>query len=137
MAFLLDTNIVSHMRRIDRTPPQFRRWAESIHYDQAYLSAITLMEVENGIAAQERNDKAFADILTSWRQQLLERFEGRILPVDAPVAMRASRLLRIRTIEMPDALIAATAYEHRLTMVTRNVRDFTRLGVEVLDPFAL
>lgn len=136
MAFILDTNIVSRMRRMDRTPPHFRRWAESIDYDQAYLSAITLLELENGIVGAERKDKPFAAILTSWRDQLRSRFTDRILPVDASVAVRTSRLLAIRTIEIPDALIAATAYERRLTLVTHNTRHFTGFGIDLVDPFA-
>lgn len=135
MAFILDTNVVSRIRRIERTPPQFREWASGIDYDQAYLSAITLLEVEDGIVGAERHDKAFAEILTTWREQIQHRFAGRILPVDAQVAIRTARLLSIRTVEISDALIAATASEYDFTLVTHNVRHFTGFGLRIFDPF--
>lgn len=136
MAIILDTNIVSRMRRIERTPLGFRRWAESIGSEHVYLSAITMMEIEAGIVGAERRDPPFANLLRAWRDGLLRNFAGRLLPIDEAIAIRTARLQQIRSVDLPDAFIAATALEHRLTVITHNVRHFEGLGLEVFDPLA-
>jgi len=135
MALILDTNVISRMRRMERTPPAFRHWAQGVDHEAVYLSAITLMEIENGIIGAEHRDRPFAAILRTWQDQVLARFAGRIIPVDHGVALRCARLNAIRSIDVPDALIAATALDHRLTLVTHNVRHFTGFGLDILNPF--
>jgi predicted nucleic acid-binding protein len=135
MTLLLDTNIISRLRRLDRAPPEFAAWAREMPLDAAFLSAITLMEMEDGIISAQRKDPAFATILRDWQEGILAEFQERILPVDASVAIRYSHLKTVRTTEVPDGLIAATALEHDLILVTHNVRHFSDLGVRLLNPF--
>jgi toxin FitB len=135
MPFILDTNIVSRLRRLERTPVKFQDWARSVDYDQVFLSAITMMEIEDGIINVEGQDDAFAATLSAWRDQVLARFTLRIIPVDENIAIRTSRVVAARGIEIADAIIAATALEHGLVLVTHNVRHFTKLGLNILNPF--
>ena len=133
--FLLDTDVVSLLRRQDRHPFA-ARWLEAQRPSDLYLSVVTIGEVERGIARQLRRDPPFARELASWLEQMLAWYGDRVLPVNAATAKRWGRLSDTLGHDGADLLIAATALEHGLTVVTRNIRHFHSTGVQVLDPFA-
>ncbi|MGI8841024.1 MAG: type II toxin-antitoxin system VapC family toxin [Caulobacteraceae bacterium] len=134
--FVLDTNVVSELRRPARAHPNVAAWAHGIPASQFYLSAITLLELEVGALRIERRDKPQGAVLRTWiDDQIVARFHGRILPVDSAVAVRCAPLHVPDPRSERDALIAATALTHRMTVVTRNVRDFAAMGVELLNPW--
>ena len=134
--FLLDTNVISALRRPDKTDPLLREWAAGVPVSRFYLSVISILEIEHGVLLEIRKDKKQGALLRAWvDNEVLPRFEGRILPIDVDVTLQCARL------HVPDpqpergALIAATALVHKLTVVTRNVKDFLPTGVQVLNPW--
>jgi toxin FitB len=135
--FVLDTNVVSELRRPERADPKLSAWASSAPLASMFLSAITMLEIELGALLIERKDKAQGSVLRAWiEDQILPRFEGRILAVDAAVARRCARLHVPDPRAERDALIAATALVHGMTVVTRNASDFEPMGVAFLNPWA-
>jgi predicted nucleic acid-binding protein len=134
---LLDTNVVSIFRRIDKAPPQILDWAASVDAEDFYLSVITVLEIEQGILMKERKDKVQADLYRGWlTNDILVRFEDRILPIDLAVARRCARLHVPDPKSERDALIAATALVHGMIVVTRNEADFKATGVPLIDPWS-
>lgn len=134
--FVLDTNVLSELRRPERADPNVVAWADGIPVAQFFLSAISLLEIERGVLQIERRDAQQGQVLRRWvDEQLLVRFDSRILPVDAAVAMRCARLNIPDPRSERDALIAATALIHGMTVVTRNAGDFAATGVELLNPW--
>lgn len=135
--YLLDTNVVSELRRIERAHPGVRRWAEVQPVEATFLSVVTVLEIEQGILARARRDAEQGAHLGRWFETVvLPRFDGRILPIDVEVARRCARLHIPDPRPERDALIAATALVHGLTVVTRNIADFSALGVALLDPWS-
>jgi toxin FitB len=135
--FLLDTNVISQLRRPARANPNVVKWAAAIPAVQFFLSAISLLEIERGALQIARKDAAQGHILRAWiDDQIIARFESRILAVDSAVALRCARLHIPDPRSERDALIAATALVHGMTVVTRNVSDFAATGVELLNPWA-
>lgn len=136
--YLFDTNVVSALRSPGREPPAFLRWAEAARADQAFLSAVSLLEIEVGALRVERRDPRQGAMLRRWIEgSVLGGYAGRILPADLPVARRAAALHVPDPRPIYDALIAATAIVHGLTLVTRNLSDFTPMGVPLLNPWEL
>jgi predicted nucleic acid-binding protein len=134
--FLLDTNVLSELRRGDRTNRNVAAWADGVHASELFLSAITIVEVEAGTLSLLRRDPVRGALLRSWIDgNVLPAFEGRILSVDTAVALRCASLHVPNPRAERDALIAATALVHRLRLVTRNVADFEPMGVATLDPW--
>ena len=133
--YLLDTNVVSVLRRPERHPAAIS-WLEAQHPSGVYLSVVTLGELERGIAQQMTRDPDFARNLAQWLDRLLGLFGDRILPIDAAIARRWGQLSATIGHHGADLLIAATALEHGLTVVTRNVRHFEPTGVPTFDPAA-
>lgn len=134
--FLLDTNVISELRRPDRANPNVVKWAEGIPAIQFFLSAISLLEIERGALQIARKDAAQGKILRTWiDEHILARFENRILAIDSAVALRCARLHVPDPRPEGDALIAATALVHGMTVVTRNVGDFAAMGVALLNPW--
>lgn len=134
--FLLDTNVLSELRRRDRTDARVAAWADAVDSGALYLSAITILEVELGTLAVARRDVAQGAVLRRWiDEKVLPAFAGRIFPVDVAVAQRCAQLHVPDRRAERDALIAATGLVHRLTVVTRNVGDFVPTGVTVLNPW--
>jgi toxin FitB len=134
--FVLDTNVVSELRRPEKADPKVAAWAAAVPLASIFLSAITILEIELGALAVERRDTAQGRILRSWiDDQIMPRFEGRILPIDAVVAQRCAKLHVPDPRAERDALIAATALVHGMKVVTRNVSDFKPTGVETLNPW--
>jgi predicted nucleic acid-binding protein len=134
--FVLDTNVIAELRRPDRANPRVVTWADGIPAVQFYLSAISLLEIERGALQVACKDAAQGKILRSWIDgQILPRFDGRVLAVDSTVALRCARLHIPDPRSERDALIAATALVHGMTVVTRNVADFAGTGVDVVNPW--
>ena len=138
MMFLLDTNVVSELRKVrhGKADANVAAWAEGIDAGALYVSVITVMELELGVLSIERKDAAQGAMLRAWLEQhVLPEFSGRTLPVDTAVAQRCARLHVPDKRGERDALIAATALVHGMTMVTRNVADFKGTGVTILNPW--
>ena len=138
--FLLDTNVVSELRKVraGRADARVAAWADSVDASDLYLSVISLQELEIGVLLAERRDPTQGAVLRKWLDEhVLPAFAGRILIVDATVAQRSARLHVPNPRPLRDGLIAATALVHGMTVVTRNVDDFTPTGVATLDPWAV
>ena len=135
--YLLDTNVVSEMRRISAGHGNARvaLWLSQVEDAVLFLSAITVFELELGCLLLERRDPAQGAVLRRWLRSLLGRYEDRVIAVDSVVAIRAASLHVPDPRDSHDALIAATALTHRHAVVTRNVRDFSNAGLEVIDPW--
>lgn len=138
MTYLLDTNVVSELRKSEsRANPAVRSWARRQRTSELFLSVITVVEVEIGVGRVEKRDTRQGMVLRRWLEEdLLPAFAGRMLPVDVAVARRAAGLHVPDPRSERDVLIAATALEAGLTVVTRNVVDFAALGVDLVDPWA-
>ncbi len=134
MSWLLDTNVVSEIRKGPRGDPGVARWAAT-RRDDAWLSVITVGEIRRGIELKRRRDELTARHLEAWLEGLLGSFKSRILPIDARVAEVWGRLNVPDPRPTVDTLLAATALVHGLTLVTRNVKDVEGTGVKVLNPF--
>ena len=138
MMYLLDTNVISELRKIatGKADAQVSAWAKRLRPESAFLSVITLLELEQGILLIERRDPRQGAKLRGWlRDQILTEFDGRMLPIDAPIAMRCAGLHVPDPLDDRDSLIAATALIHGMTVVTRNVSHFARAGVRTLNPW--
>jgi len=136
--YLLDTNVVSELRkvRLGRADPQVARWAQEVAVAQLYISVITVHELEIGVLLLQRRDAAQGAVLRSWMDDyVLPAFAGRILPVDTAVVQRSAQLHVPDPQPFRDGLIAATALVHGMTVVTRNVADFARTEVALLNPW--
>jgi predicted nucleic acid-binding protein len=135
--YLLDTNVLSELRKPKaRASTAVANWISARRATDLYLSAVTVLEIELGVARLERRDAARASRIQSWlTDDVLDSFAHRILSVGVPVARRAARLHVPDPRPERDAYIAATAAVHDLTVVTRNVSDFEPMGVRVIDPW--
>ena len=131
--FLLDTDVLSALRKRKRHP-EIAQWVEQQRSADLYLSVVSVGEVERGIERQQRRDPVHAQALAAWLDRVLMLYGERILAVDLPAARRWGRLSGFLGHEGADLLIAATALEHGLTVVSRNVRHFDPTGVPVFDP---
>lgn len=136
MTFLLDTNIVSEIRKGVRAEPKVMQWLSEVADDSLFLSVLVLGELRQGVERVRARDAPSAERLDRWLRRLAEDYVGRILPVDDAVAQLWGRLNVPDPIPTVDGLLAATALVHDLTLVTRNVRDVSRTGVRVLNPFS-
>ena len=136
--FLLDTNVISELRKAGspRADPGVLAWAASVSAGSLYISVITVLELELGILQLERRDAIQGAVLRSWMSaNVMPAFAGRVLGVDAAVALRCAQLHTPNRRPERDCLIAATALVHGMTVVTRNVVDFEGRGVVLLDPW--
>ena len=137
--FVLDTNVVSELRkaRTGKADARVVAWASSIRPAALFLSVVTFMEIEQGILRLERRDLRQGTLIRHWFvHQVQPAFAGRVLAIDDAVALRCARLHVPDPRDERDALIAATALVHGMTVVTRNTADFARSGVGLVDPFS-
>ena len=136
--FVLDTNVVSELRkvRLGRADANVAAWADSVNAADLYLSVITLQELEKGVLLAEHRDPKQGAVFRTWlNNHVLPAFEGRILPVDTAVALRSAKQHVPNPPSFRDGLIAATALVHGMTVVTRNLADFEGTGVAMLNPW--
>ena len=134
MSFLLDTNVVSEVRR--REPDRrVAAWFTSVRATDLYLSVLVVGEIRHGIERLARRDRAQATVYDKWLADLLDLYGDRVVPVTADVAETWGRLNVPDPLPVVDSLLAATALVHDWTLVTRNTADVVRTGVRLLDPF--
>ena len=134
--FLIDTNVLSELRKGARANVNVRRWFEGIDETSIYLSVLVTGEIRRGIEAIRKRDPRAAVTLERWLDNMMEAHSERVLPVDAATADAWGRLDARGSLPVVDGLLAATALVRDLTLVTRNVKDVVRTGVDVLDPFS-
>ncbi len=138
MMYILDTNVVSELRkvRLGKAHENVARWADNTDATDLYLSTITIQELEIGVLLVERRDSVQGAVLRTWlNSHVLPAFTNRILPVDIAVAQRSARLHDPDPRPVRDGLIAATALAHGMTVVTRNVADFEPMNVSIFNPW--
>lgn len=137
MNYLIDTNIISEVRKGNRCDPNVANWYEKIDDSSLYLSMLIVGEIRKGIERIRPKDNTQAKSLENWLVTVEKAFGERILPVDRAVANEWGRLNANRPVPVIDGLLAATANIHRMTLVTRNIADIADLDVNVLNPFDL
>ena len=138
--YLLDTNVVSELRKVrsGKAHASVARWAEQTRTSELFISVVSVQELEIGVLLKERKDEAQGRLLRTWLDQhVLPAFADRILPVDTAVARRSAKLHVPDPRPVRDTLIAATALVHGLTVVTRNLADFSPTGVSTFDPWSV
>lgn len=134
--FLLDTNVVSELRRPERADARVRSWAAATPLEFYAISVVTLQELERGTLLMERRNAQQGAVLRRWlEEEVVKRLALRILPIDSAIARLCARLHVPDPRPERDALIAATALVHGLTVVTRNTADFEPMGVPLLNPW--
>lgn len=134
--YLLDTNVISELRKGENAERNVRAWARALPSASLYLSVISVLELEIGTLLVERRDPRQGTILRAWiDNHVLPSFSGRILAIDTAVAQRCASLHVPNPRSDRDALIAATALVHGMTVATRNVNDFQATGVGVVNPW--
>ena len=139
MRYLLDTNVITELRkaRTRAIDPAVSAWTDSVDAGDLFLSAITIMEIEKGIAQVARRDVAQADRLREWFETaVLTEFSERILPFETEAARYCARLHMPDKRSANDAIIAAIAWQHHMVLVTRNEKDFSGMGAQLLNPWA-
>jgi toxin FitB len=135
LKFLLDTNVISELRKGRRAHPKVQEWANGVPARDLATSVLVLAEIRRGVEIKRLSDPAQAEQLDRWFETMRGRLEGRVLPVDAETAELWARLNVPNALPFVDGLLAATALRHRLILVTRNMRDVLRSGARLFDPF--
>lgn len=136
--YLLDTNVVSELRKVKsgKADKNVEQWSREVDARLLYVSAIVIHEIELGILLAERSDSAKGKILRKWmNEHVLPAFDGRILPVDKDVVLQSAKYHVPDPKPYRDTLIAATAVVHDMTIVTRNVSDFSLDDLKVINPW--
>ena len=135
MSFLIDTNIISEVRKGSRCDANVASWYASIEDGDLYLSTLVLGEIRKGLELARPRDSAKAQVLERWLIEVTSAFDGRVFGIDNAIADAWGRMSAIRPIPVIDGLMAATAKVHDLTLVTRNEADVANLGARILNPF--
>lgn len=136
--YLVDTNVISELRNPRTANRSVLAWDAGVSRSLLYTSAVSVMELEIGVRQKERGDEHLGRILRDWLEnKVLPAFLGRVIPVDAEIARRCAALHVPDPRPLGDALIAATALVHGMTVVTRDVKDFLPTGVSLLNPWEL
>lgn len=134
MSWLIDTNILSELRKRDRANEGIRSWLAQAREDELFTSVLVLGEIRRGVELVRRRDVPAALALDQWFLRMTADFSDRVLAVDVQIADRWGILNVPHPLPTVDGLLAATALVHDLVIVTRNVRDFQRTGARLLDP---
>ena len=137
MSYLIDTNIISEIRKGRRCDVNVARWYEAIEDASLYLSVMVIGEIRKGIEKLRPKNVTQANMIEDWLEEVAKAFGDRILPIDGTVANEWGRLTAIRPLPVIDGLLAATAKVHGMTLVTRNIADIANLGVHVINPFTV
>jgi toxin FitB len=135
VSYLIDTNIISEVRKGEHCDPHVSAWYALIADEQLFLSTLVLGEIRKGVELVRPRDADKAAALERWLRQIEAAFDGRVLGIDNAVSDQWGRMSAIRSIPVIDGLLAATAATNGLTLVTRNDRDIAGLGAMVLNPF--
>lgn len=135
MSYLLDTNVISELRKGERCHPSVARWYSSLGPEEVFLSVLTLGELRKGVELIRRRDGGAAERFDAWLVLLAFEQAERILPIDLVIAERWGRLNVPDPLPVVNGLLAATALVHDLTLATRNVSDVARTGVRWVNPF--
>ena len=135
MSFLLDTNVVSEIRK-QSPDPGVASWFASVPADRLFLSVLVVGEIRQGIERLARRDQAQAEVFERWLSQLVDTYADRLVPITERVAQTWGRLNVPDPLPVVDGLMAATALVHDWTLVTRNASDIRSIGVRLLDPFS-
>ena len=135
MTFLIDTNVISEIRRGDRCDPTVAAWWKGVEEGDLWLSPLVLGEIRKGVELARHRDPQRAEALEAWLADVMSGFGDRVLPVDTAVAEQWGRTNAIRTVPVVDGLLAATAKANGLTLVTRSVANVAGLDVDALNPF--
>lgn len=136
MNYLIDTNVISELRKGDRADPRVISWFAGLADEEIFLSALTLGEIRRGIESIRRRDSKSAVVLESWLGRIADQHEDRILTVDRSTAEEWGRMNVPDPLPVVDGLLAATARVLGLTLATRNTADIKRTGISCLNPFA-
>lgn len=136
MKFLVDTNIVSEIRKRERAHPNVRTWVARTPVQEIGTSVVVLAEIRRGIELKRRSDREQAAAMDRWFAQMRTRLGDRVLPIDEPIAETWAVMSVPDPLPLIDGLLAATAQVRGLTLVTRNMADVARTGVPLLDPFS-
>ncbi len=136
MSFLIDTNVLSEIRKGPRADLGVQAWFENVEPDELFVSVLILGEIRRGIELKRPRDPAQAQHLDAWLTQLTEEFSGRLVPISPAIADAWGRFGVPNALPAVDGLLAATAHVHRLILVTRNTKDFERAGIMLLNPFS-
>jgi predicted nucleic acid-binding protein len=134
--FLLDTNVISEIRKRDRVHPNVVRWVARTPVEEIGTSVLVLAEIRHGIELKRRSDPEQVKFLDRWYSQVRTGLGDRVLPVDEPIAEAWALLGIPNPLPLIDGLLVATAKVHGLTLVSRNVADIAVVGVSLLDPFS-
>jgi predicted nucleic acid-binding protein len=137
MSYLIDTNIISEIRKGRRCDVNVARWYEAIEDASLYLSVMVIGEIRKGVEKLRPKNGTQANMIEDWLEEVAKAFGDRILPIDGTVANEWGRLTAIRPLPVIDGLLAATAKVHGMTLVTRNIADIADLGVHVINPFTV
>ena len=135
MGYLVDTNVLSELRKKQRCNPQVSAWLAGVSADELFISVLSLGEIRRGIELLRKRDPASARSLDQWLAGLEEHYADRVLPISTAIADCWGRLSPDQPLPVSDGLLAATGIEHKLTIVTRNTDDFLRSGANTLNPF--
>ena len=135
MPYLLDTNILSELRKGTHCDPQVLKWAQRTQNDRHCISILSLGEIRKGIETLRRKSPKQCPAFENWLLTLQTDYEADILPLTDLISDQWGRMMAVRTLPVIDGLLAATALTHGLTVATRNIADFDRSGVELVNPF--
>jgi predicted nucleic acid-binding protein len=135
LSYLVDTNVISELRKGKRADPAVRAWFAAVEDEAIFLSVLTIGEMRQGVERIRRRDQLAAVRLDSWLAQVVETHRDRLVSIDRLIAEEWGRMNVPDPVPVVDGLLAATAMATGMTLVTRNVADVERTGVDYLDPF--